>query len=1098
MRRKGILKSLFVFFLGAFITVSTPSIVASWKTGGNKEPVGASSSVAATEQNPVAYIAGSTKTYFASISKALTAASSGDIVIAIPATNKNYHSTSNAVANSSIDKKEYTITEDCEIKSGVTFVIPTDTDTINSVTSSSTLSTYINSMKEDDHSRGTGYGSFATNSEGRWLRVTVNIAAGVTLTNNGTLVVSGYQNSGTSGGGLVGGTSHSYSRILLDSNAKIVQSNSSAKTYCFGYISEKTANNNSQAIFNTGTLYIPFILDDYRGFSYTWAMTYNSNEALSTYKCAPFNQFEFRNLDCLTTIKYGCSVYGEITIYLSYPSQSIDKTFPKEINVVGTTSSFMVQLTNSTYSSLSYKFNKTTQVSKIIFYGGMTLNTLSLSISESIVTVNLSTNSSYLPISYRQNIELKKATGQSDTATFSFANQMVKLMPGSELIIDTGAKFTGKSLIVYSTFYDGGSYNGHSSACAYSQKYPLKAGGVLKVASGGNLTCTQSVAGTMYGASADFTLPSTTSITAYEAWALGGSGSINPAWKITDYLQIAETLQRLDMSAYSKKKLYVGMNTFKNYNSYKPSLQVVSDEGTETQVTTNVNQIQKVVHLDNLTTYRLEFLNNVDKAFKNATAYAKDEVITYNAASPICGVINSVTSISSNNNGINEFDVQSVTVTCSTPLVNGQIPLYPGYSVQLQANVVDIDKCYDKTITWATSNSSIATVSSTGSVTGVTLGTVRITATCDGVSGYIDLEVIEEQTIQAITSIWIRDNNGKTSQGDPTVNSSDSSFMAHAQYSNGTNVTFTVVINPTGAPYKSISWTFRASAAGRQYMNDNTISTETVTGVESVVIHIVSDSGADDDKCSLQCTVVDLYNNSFTNTFIINHKKDACITGDTMVLLANGTYARADTLHVGDLLKTWSFEKGDWVIEPIIFLQAIEEVYANIITIKFDDGSYIDISWKQGFFDADLLDYFVISDENYQSAIGRKVLAFDGDIPVKKRIVSASMESRLESVYEIHTGHGYQFVANGILTVEPLINEHVWFAVNEDYKYDEELMRQDLETYGVLPYEVFADYVTEEQYDLFNGQYLSVPIGKGYFTLEELMEIIKHFLPGNT
>ena len=59
-------------------------------------------------------------------------------------------------------------------------------------------------------------------------------------------------------------------------------------------------------------------------------------------------------------------------------------------------------------------------------------------------------------------------------------------------------------------------------------------------------------------------------------------------------------------------------------------------------------------------------------------------------------------------------------------------------------------------------------------------------------------------------------------------------------------------------------------------------------------------------------------------------------------------------------------------------------------------------------------------------------------------------------------------------------------------------MKKDLETYGVLPYEVFADYVTEEQYDVFNGKYLAVPIGKGYFTLEELMEIIADFIPNNT
>ena len=222
-----------------------------------------------------------------------------------------------------------------------------------------------------------------------------------------------------------------------------------------------------------------------------------------------------------------------------------------------------------------------------------------------------------------------------------------------------------------------------------------------------------------------------------------------------------------------------------------------------------------------------------------------------------------------------------------------------------------------------------------------------------------------------------------------------------------------------------------------------------------------------------------------------------CITKDALVTLANGTQTRAENLHIGDLLKTWSFETGGWVIEPIIFLEEIKDVEATIIKVKFDDNSHIDICWAQGFFDADLLDYFIINIENYEDVIGRRVLAFNGETPVKKTIVDVVVEEQFTSTYEIHTGHGYQFVANNVLTIEPLINEHVWFTVNEDYKYDEELMRQDLETYGVLPYEVFADYVTEEQYDLFNGQYLAVPIGKGYFTFEELMEIIKHFLPGN-
>jgi len=494
-------KKLLAFFMFAFISLGLMPKVsyASWSTGDNQNDTANSVSETYTSsvQEPVAYIAGSSKTYFPSIEGALGKAVNGDIVIVIPAKNKNYHSSNNNVANSSIDKKEYTIKEDCIINSGVTLVIPTDEASISSVTNSSSLNTYINSMKEDDHSRGTGYGSYATSNEGRFLRVTVNISPGVTLINNGTLVVSGYLNSGTSNGGLVGNTSHSYSKILLDSGSKIVQNSSSAITYCFGYISEKSQNNSSETIFNNGKLYIPFILNDYRGFSYSWSLTFNSSEALSTYHCSAFNQFEFRNIDNLVTIKHGTQVYGDISIYLSYSTQNIDQVFPKELNIVGTSNSFLCQLTDSTYSYLTYKFNKSTNVSKIIFYGGMSLNSLSLSLSASIVTVNLSTTNSYLPISYRQNIEFSKASGQS-SATFSFTNQMIKILPGSELIINNGATLSGKSLVCYSAFYDGNLGNGYSSKNAYNSfKYPIKNSGVVKVVTGGHLTCTTSIAGTI-------------------------------------------------------------------------------------------------------------------------------------------------------------------------------------------------------------------------------------------------------------------------------------------------------------------------------------------------------------------------------------------------------------------------------------------------------------------------------------------------------------------------------------------------------------------------------------------------------------------------
>ncbi len=67
----------------------------------------------------------------------------------------------------------------------------------------------------DRSARGGNYNAYAT-ADARYLRVTIEIANGVTLTNNGTLVISGYVGGGTSNGGIIGQTTHSYARIVLD------------------------------------------------------------------------------------------------------------------------------------------------------------------------------------------------------------------------------------------------------------------------------------------------------------------------------------------------------------------------------------------------------------------------------------------------------------------------------------------------------------------------------------------------------------------------------------------------------------------------------------------------------------------------------------------------------------------------------------------------------------------------------------------------------------------------------------------------------------------------------------------------------------------
>ena len=371
---------------------------------------------------PVAYIIGKEDVKYTTIEKALEVAQSGDIVCVIPPTKENYNDQTNA---NNPDSVIYKISRNCVIKSGVTLFIPTDKNSVSQVTDSASLSTYISNMKKSSRDQGNnGYNSYAEKAASRFLRVTIEIENGKTLTNKGTLLISGYLSGGTSNSGCVGQTSHSYSRIVLGEGSRILQDESKAITYCFGFINEKTTNNNSNIMFENGKLYIPCVINDYRGFTYSYAMT---NGAIDTERCSPFNLIEFRNIDVKSTIKYNCSVYSLINIYVKYDTLGVDQTMFIEKGVIGTTNDFLLKLSDSQYSSIVYKYNSISNTFNAKCYGGFVFNYLTITLSLKGQSLDLSTKNAYFPISYKFDIELLAAEGQ-ENCTYDITNQRMKVM----------------------------------------------------------------------------------------------------------------------------------------------------------------------------------------------------------------------------------------------------------------------------------------------------------------------------------------------------------------------------------------------------------------------------------------------------------------------------------------------------------------------------------------------------------------------------------------------------------------------------------------------------------------------------------------------
>ena len=354
---------------------------------------------------------------------------------------KNYGSVESALKNAvsgnavwvTAGLTDAVIAQSCTIPSGVTLNIPHTARAMN-LDGKATLSkgTY------------TGLG-------GMVLKTNITLNAGVILTNKGTLKIAGELSGGNGGGAYAGHTAGAYAKLTLDTNAQIVNTGT---IHCFGIIAEKTVNNGSKISVDSGSLYVPFVVRDFRGGSYMYGV-YSKRSSL---RICPFNQFEFRNVTSLLQISYGANVYGYANLYAG------DQHNATKVELVGTASSALIQMTSGAYMTYKYTprvYSSATAYTETVgdtvaegvatlhFYGGATVNSMKLDLEIVIekwgfsmpLPVSIDTANYYFPLTWRFNVTLHNGTYKM--------NNRYKMMAGAKLTVESDASLTVTELSVY-------------------------------------------------------------------------------------------------------------------------------------------------------------------------------------------------------------------------------------------------------------------------------------------------------------------------------------------------------------------------------------------------------------------------------------------------------------------------------------------------------------------------------------------------------------------------------------------------------------------------------------------------------------------------
>ena len=240
--------------------------------------------------------------------------------------------------------------------------------------------------------------------------------------------------------------------------------------------------------------------------------------------------------------------------------------------------------------------------------------------------------------------------------------------------------------------------------------------------------------------------------------------------------------------------------------------------------------------------------------------------------------------------------------------------------------------------------------------------------------------------------------------------------------------------------------------------------------------------------------------NGVTFSIAADTSGGGCISGDTLITLADGTQKEIQYVTYEDQLLVWDFYKGEYTTAPVgaIVNHGYDEV--TQVTVRFADGSEVKVLEGHGFFNI-VENRFVILDEcNVSDYIGHEFIKYDadGNCTITK-LVGYDVETIYTEVWTIVSAVHFNCFLNGMLTLSPtdFADSPAYlmpFEIGEGMKYDEEQMQADIEKYGQYTYEDFADYCTYEQFVGFNFANWKVAVGKGYITFEDIIYLIKTYV----
>ena len=250
-----------------------------------------------------------------------------------------------------------------------------------------------------------------------------------------------------------------------------------------------------------------------------------------------------------------------------------------------------------------------------------------------------------------------------------------------------------------------------------------------------------------------------------------------------------------------------------------------------------------------------------------------------------------------------------------------------------------------------------------------------------------------------------------------------------------------------------------------------------------------------EENTNAQYKYSDFCNGTLTKLEAGSSSGGGCVTPDTLITLADGSKKEIQHVTYEDQLLVWDFYKGEYAAVPsaLIVNHGMDDY--TIIELLFDDGTRVKAVNAHAFFDADENKFVLIDAENAEEFIGHKFVKNEDSETKTVELVECKVYADHTASYTLVSAGHYSFLTEGIFSLTNAFHQmQEGLVVGDDLRYDEEVLKADIATYGVYTYEDYANYITEEQFMAFGGPHLKISVGKGYTTYEYTIDLIKEYL----